>query len=238
MDKTIRLDKFISDNTDFSRSEIKKLVRSGKVEVDGAVVRKPEEKILPTVCKVNVLGKNVIYRKKIYIIINKPDGVLSATDDKSRKTVVDLLPDEFKRYDLFPVGRLDKDTTGLLILTNDGEFAHKVISPKSHIEKEYIAQVDGEIPPDIDKRFADGIVLADGTECMPAQAEKIDENTVKVIIKQGKYHQVKRMLGVLGLGVNKLHRVRIGALCLPNDLKCSDFVEINEIISEKALYRT
>ena len=160
-------------------------------------------------------------------MLNKPAGILSASNDKNRKTVVDLAPEEYKHYNLFPVGRLDKDTTGLLILTNDGDFAHKVISPKSNIEKSYIAVVDGSVTPDMITAFASGVVLSDGTVCKPAILEKITDTSARVIITEGKYHQIKRMFGVVGLGVNALHRERIGELQLPDNLLPGNIYELN-----------
>lgn len=236
--KDTRLDKFLSDNTNFTRSELKRLIRSGKASVNGKIIKSPEYKIDTADDNVSLCSNDILSRKFVYILMNKPAGIISASNDKSRKTVVDIVPDEFKHYQLFPVGRLDKDTTGLLLITNNGEYAHKVISPKNLIEKSYIAEVDNPIPNDISDKFEKGIVLVDGTVCKPAVAKIISENTVKIIITEGKYHQIKRMLGTLGLGVNKLHRERIGELTLPENLLTGQSIEIDEKTALKVFNRS
>ena len=225
--KKIRLDKFLSDNTKYTRNEIKKQIKAGSVTVDGDTVTKNDFSFIPDKAAVTLNGENIAYKKFVYLILNKPSGVLSASSDKNRKTVVDLLDDNYQHYSLFPVGRLDKDTTGLLLLTNDGDFAHKIISPKYNIEKSYIASVDGAINPDIIEKFKKGIILADGTICKSAVLEICGENTVRIVLTEGKYHQIKRMLGVVGLGVVGLHRERIGGLTLPKSLELGDFCEIS-----------
>ena len=160
--------------------------------------------------------------------MNKPSGILSASSDKRARTVLDILPEQLKRNGLSPVGRLDKDTTGLLIITDDGDFLHRVISPKSNIEKCYYAELDGEVNDDIIKSFASGITLANGEECKPAFLEKAGELGAYVTISEGKYHQIKRMFGTVGIGVNRLHRIRIGKLVLPEDLQTGDSRELTE----------
>ncbi len=229
--KEIRLDKFLSDNTEFTRSEVKKFIFKGCVNVNSQVVKKIDYKINPEADTVSLSGERIDFKPFVYVLLNKPKGVVSASNDKAAKTVVDLAPQQLKHYELFPVGRLDKETTGILLLTNDGEFAHRVISPKSGIEKEYIAEVDADVPPDVGQAFASGITLADGYECKAAKAEKINDRTVRIILTEGKYHQIKRMLGTIGLGVNELRRVRIGGLELPKELKEGDSAEIDKITS-------
>lgn len=235
----VRLDKFLSNNTPFSRSEIKTALRRSNVTVNGTKVRAGDEKINPESDEVLINGKAVRNFKKVYLVINKPSGIISASADKTRKTVVDLVPNDYKHLDLFPVGRLDRDTTGLLIITNDGEFAHKVISPNNCVEKCYRVLLDGEIPKSAIKSFEEGIILADGTKCRPAKLEIINKAVAQVTITEGKYHQVKRMFGVIGLGVVKLHRLSIGQLALPGNLKEGECVELtsNEIL-EKTLKLT
>ncbi len=235
----VRLDKFLSNNTPFSRSEIKIALRHSNVTVNGTKVRAGDEKINPESDEVLINGKAVRNFKKVYLVINKPSGIISASSDKTRKTVVDLVPEEYKHLDLFPVGRLDRDTTGLLIITNDGEFAHKVISPNNCVEKCYRVLLDGEIPKSAIKSFEEGIILVDGTKCRPAKLEIINKTVAHVTIIEGKYHQVKRMFGVIGLGVVKLHRLSIGQLALPGNLKEGECVELtsNEIL-EKTLKLT
>ncbi|MBQ0083851.1 MAG: rRNA pseudouridine synthase [Clostridiales bacterium] len=226
--KATRLDKFLSDNTEFSRSELKKLIHSGKASVNGETVTIPDFKIDTDTDNIVFCGKTVENKRFVYLLMNKPAGVLSAANDKSRQTVVDLVPEEFKHYDLFPVGRLDKDTTGLLMITNNGDYAHRVISPKYKIEKTYIADVDSVLPADLPEKFSEGIVLADGYRCEPAKAEILSENRIKITVYEGKYHQIKRMLGVCGLGVNKLHRERVGGIVLPENMNFGQTVELTE----------
>lgn len=223
----VRLDKFLSDNSKYSRSEIKRLVKLGKVTLNGSIVKSSNTTVNPDSDKVEINSEKIVYKKYVYLLMNKPSGVLSASNDKNRQTVVDLLPEEYKHFGLFPVGRLDKDTTGALLLTNDGDFAHKVISPKSNIEKSYIASLDANPPENITEQFKKGIVLTDGTVCKSAFAETIDENKVRIVLTEGKYHQIKRMLGVLSLGVNALHRERIGNLVLPRDLSAGEICELD-----------
>ena len=217
--KIVRLDKYLSDTTDYTRSEIRRLIKNGKAIVNGVTVRNFDAKINTETDNVVFCEITIEYKEFIYLMLNKPSGILSASNDKSRETVVDIIPDKYKKYNLFPVGRLDKDTTGLLFLTNDGEFAHKVISPKSNIEKSYIAVVDGLPTSDMAETFYSGVILADGTVCKPAVFEVLSNDTVRIILTEGKYHQIKRMLGVVGLGVVSLHRERIGCFTLPGDMK-------------------
>ncbi|MBQ6815657.1 MAG: rRNA pseudouridine synthase [Clostridia bacterium] len=230
----MRLDKFLSNNTHFSRSEIKIALRRSNITVNGAIVRSGDGKIDPESDEVLINGNVVRNFEKVYLVINKPSGIISASADKTRKTVVDLVPDEYKHLDLFPVGRLDRDTTGLLIITNDGEFAHKVISPNNCVEKCYRVVLDDEIPENAVEIFKNGITLADGTKCRPAKLEIINKTVADVTITEGKYHQVKRMFGVIGLGVVKLHRLSIGKLELPSTLKEGECIELkgNEIYEE------
>ena len=226
----MRLDKFLADSGFGTRSEIKKLIKSGAVTVSnkGGERLKPETKIDENNDCVFVYGEKVVYRKFIYLMLNKPDGYVSATYDYKLPVVLDLVPEEYLHFEPFPVGRLDKTTTGLLIITNDGDFAHKVISPKSNIEKCYYTELDGELTEEKKHRMENGIVLADGTKCRPAKIEQLSKNQVYITISEGKYHQIKRMFGVVDLGVNSLHRVSIGALKIPEGLKRGECVEIGE----------
>lgn len=229
----IRLDKFISVNTDYSRSDIRIAARRGKIIVNGEVVRACDAKIDPDSDVITIHGDVVKNYNSVYLVMNKPAGVISASNDKKAKTVIDLVPEEFRHFELFPVGRLDRDTTGLLIITNDGDFAHRVISPKNDIEKCYSVELDGEISIAMKSEFKKGIILADGTRCKPAKLKITGSNTALVTITEGKYHQIKRMFGVLGLGVNKLHRISVGELCLKDSQKSGecvlmDYAEISE----------
>lgn len=225
-----RLDKFLSTQKGITRSEARRFVNIGKVTVNGAVIRKPDHKINPETTEVTLNGENLCYKEHIYIMLNKPKGVLSAATDKSRKTVVDLVPSHLSRRELFPVGRLDKDTTGLLIITDDGDFAHRVISPKSGLDKHYIAQLDGNLTDNIVKSFKEGIVLADGTRCLPAELHynKLNPNVAYVTVQEGKYHQIKRMFGTVGLGVNELHRESIGGVSLDPSLPAGECRELTK----------
>ena len=229
-----RLDKFISENSPLSRSEIRLLARRGKITINGAVERAFDTKIDPEKDEISVGGDIIKKAGFVYIVINKPKGVISASNDKNARTVVDLVPSEYKHLELFPVGRLDKDTTGLLIITNDGEFAHKVISPKNDVPKCYEAELDGDIDPSLIEKFAAGVTLNDGSVCRSAKLEIAGERVARLTITEGKYHQVKRMFGVFDLGVNSLHRLSIGDLSLPNDLAQGEsfVLSANEIINK------
>lgn len=223
----IRIDKYVSVACGISRNDAKTLLRKGSVFVNGNCIKRSEEKISED-DKVAVNGQPVFYKKYVYLLMNKPKGVLSASIDKKVKTVIDLVPEEYRHYDIFPVGRLDKDTTGLLLITNDGEFAHRIISPKSNMDKLYHVVLDGTVTDEHVAAFGKGIILADKTQCMPAELRAVGENEALITIREGKYHQVKRMFGTVGLGVNELKRLSIGGLQLPEDLKAGDCRELTE----------
>lgn len=222
-----RLDRLLGDMGVASRRELREIIRSGRVCVDGAVVVRPEQKFDGNTCKIMVDGVHVSYKAHRYYMMNKPAGYLSVTEDRKQKTVLDILPPELKYLNLFPVGRLDKDTSGLLLLTNDGEFSHRIISPKSGIEKRYAAEVDG-IPDEEDVRaFAAGITLADGTQCLPARLETTGTSLCFVTVMEGKYHQVKRMLASRNKPVLSLHRLSVGELTLEG-MKVGEIRELPE----------
>lgn len=223
---TIRLDKYLSVACGLSRNDAKLLLRGGRVAVDGGRVKKSDVKVDPLSSTVTVDGKMVEYKEHIYILMHKPAGILSACSDKRARTVLDIVPEHLKRDGLFPVGRLDKDTTGMLLITDDGDFAHRVISPKSHTDKLYYVELDGEIGESLVAQFEQGVTLADGTKCLPAKLEPAGSCSAYVTIREGKYHQIKRMFGTAGLGVERLHRVAIGGLRLPEDLKPGECVEL------------
>ena len=233
--ETIRIDKMLSNVTNISRSEIKRFIKRGEVTVNGRVVKTADEKIDPESSDVKLKGQTIRYNEFVYIMLNKPKGILSASNDKSRKTVVDLVPENLKRQKLFPVGRLDKDTTGLIIITNDGEYAHKIISPKNKTEKVYIATLDGELKEELISEFKKGVVLADGTKCRPASLEILESNIARLTLFDGKYHEVKRMFGVFGLGVNELHRYAIGGLTLPDTLQSGGCLLMSDEDVQKTL---
>lgn len=214
----IRLDKFISDSGLCTRSDARELIRSGRVRVSGLPVTAPETKLDPDTALVTLDGRTLGWRQHRCFMMDKPAGLLTATEDGRGETVLDLLPPELRRLGLFPVGRLDKDTTGLLILTNDGELAHRVISPKSGIEKLYLAQTDGTPPAEAVEEFKKGLVLRDGTRCLPAGLEIVSEGLCRVSVTEGKYHQVKRMLAAAGAPVISLRRLKIGNLHIDDTL--------------------
>lgn len=224
-----RLDKIISSQFNISRSEAKTCIRRGQVLVGGTVAKDYGMLVMPETELIVFNGERLNYKKNIYIIMNKPRGVLSASTDKSRKTVVDILPEELKRSGLFPAGRLDRDTTGLLIITDDGDFAHRIISPKKKIKKTYIVWLDEDITPDICRKFSEGVTLSDGTLCAPAKLTHIDKNISEITITEGKYHQIKRMFGTVGIGVNELHRKSVGGLTLPENLSEGSSRELTEM---------
>ena len=223
-----RLDKLLADMGIASRSELKQIIKSGRVSVDGRAVTVPEAKFDSEFCEIALDGKSLTVQKFRYYMMDKPSGVLSVTEDRKQKTVLDLLPEEQQRMGLFPVGRLDKDTSGLLMLTNDGEFAHRVISPKSGVEKIYLAVVDGEPDEEDIKAFQKGIVLKDGTECLPAKLQLLEKNRCLVTVMEGKYHQVKRMLASRGKPVLELRRLAVGELKLEETLGPGGFRELSE----------
>ena len=224
----MRLDKFLADMGIASRKDLKQIIKSGRVSIDGVAVKIPETKFDPEVCAVEMDGESLTYKKYHYYMIDKPCGVVTATEDKKQKTVLDLVSPEMRRMGLFPVGRLDKDTSGLLLLTDDGEFAHRVISPKSCVEKRYYAKVEGEADERDVRAFEEGIVLADGTECLPAKLEILGGGEVMVTVMEGKYHQVRRMLASRGKPVLELRRLSIGALVLGDDLGSGNYRELSE----------
>lgn len=216
-----RLDKILTERGFGSRKEVQKLIRSGTVTVNGETCKKPDTKLDLQKDDVTASGRAVGADKYIYIMMNKPVGVVSATQDNRDKTVIDILPAEYKRPGLFPAGRLDKDTEGLLIITNDGDFAHKMLSPSKKVYKQYEAELDGEITDDIIRAFKEGIVFSDGTKCLPAElrfADEKDNNNAVVKICEGKFHQVKKMFSSCGLRVVHLKRISIGNLYLSSKL--------------------
>ena len=201
-----RIDKLLCSTGRWSRREVKDLVRQGRVAADGRTVLRPEEKADPETVRLTVDGAEVVCSPFVYVMLHKPAGVLSATEDRSQPTVLDLLPPELKRRGLFPVGRLDKDTTGLLLLTDDGPLAHGLLSPRKHVDKVYLARVDGQVDGADAAALAAGLTLGDGSTCL-------------VTLREGKYHQVKRMLAARGKPVLTLHRLRMGPLTLDEGLK-------------------
>ncbi len=212
-----RLDKVIASMGRYSRREVKEMVRQGRIFVDSIAAVSPEQKIDPAAAHISIDGTDLKYELFTYIILHKPAGLLSATEDFREKTVLDLLPPELRKRDLAPVGRLDKDTEGLLLLTNDGELNHRLTSPKYCVDKVYYAEVDGMLEQSDVVRFSEGIALPDFT-CLPAKLEILTERTCLVTVQEGKFHQVKRMLAACGKPVIYLKRISLGELKLEKTL--------------------
>lgn len=209
-----RLDKIISATGKKSRREVREMVRQGRVLVDGKPAPAADMKVDPQTAVILLDGEPLGYEKFTYVMLHKPAGVLTATEDRRQETVLDLLPPELRRRALSPVGRLDKDTEGLLLLTNDGQLAHRLLSPKSHVDKVYYARVDGALEPGDIVAFAAGMTLGDGLECLPAGLEILSPTEALVTLREGKFHQVKRMLAARGKPVLYLKRLSMGRLRL------------------------
>ena len=223
-----RLDKILSATGKWSRREVKELLRQGRVTVDGSRPTGPEMKIDPEQCEILVDGASAGYEAYTYLMLHKPAGVLSAVEDRKQKTVLDLRPRELQRRGQFPVGRLDKDTEGLLLLTNDGDLAHRLLSPRHHVDKVYYARVDGRLEAEDCRAFAAGITLADGLVCLPARLEILSDCEALVTVQEGKFHQVKRMLAQRGKPVLYLKRLAMGPLRLDDDLPPGAFRRLTD----------
>lgn len=226
-----RLDKFLSSQTALSRKEAQKAIKEKRVLLNGTVARAADTKVDTESDTVSLDGQPLTYQQYVYYMMDKPEGVVSATKDREERTALDLLPPELRRDGLFPAGRLDKDTTGLLLITDDGDLAHRMLSPKKHVKKRYIATLDREPDDSIASAFEAGIVLGDGTVCKSGQAEALGDRRVAAVISEGKYHQVKRMFAALGYHVEALRRVQIGGLALDEGLKPG---EVRVLTAEEA----
>lgn len=226
----IRLDKYLADMGIGTRTEVKKLIRQGKVKIDDTIVKSPEQKIDTGTQKVFCEGQEVGYKKYEYYMLNKPAGYVSATTDAKDKTVLDLITAK-KRKDLFPVGRLDKDTEGLLLITNDGDLAHRLLAPKKHVDKLYYAKVDGVVTEEDRQAFADGVNIGEDEMTRPAVLEilKSDEvSEIHLTVQEGKFHQVKRMFEAVGKKVIYLKRISMGTLQLDENLKLGEYRPLTE----------
>lgn len=232
MAKKQRIDKILSNLGYGSRSEIKKYCKQGSVVVNGSEVSNPGTQVDTENDEILFNGEEVIYREYIYLMMNKPDGVISATYDNREETVIDLLEVEHQVFNPFPVGRLDKDTVGLLLLTNDGELNHRLISPKWHVDKVYYAKIDKAVDEKDVEAFKNGITLDDGYKCKEGKLEIINSSNegaeVMVTIQEGKYHQVKRMFEALGKTVVYLKRTEFGGLPLDQELEEGEYRELTE----------
>lgn len=222
-----RIDRILSEQTNYSRKEIKKFVSKGLVLVNGCVVRKSDEKYDDDNISIKINGEEVRVNKHFYLLLNKPKGYVSTTVSDNDKTVIDLVPDKYKTRTLFPAGRLDKDTTGLMLITDDGVFAHNILSPKKHIKKIYEVVIDKEISVEMVNGFRDGVKLNDG-ECKSALLEKVDTNKCLVTLTEGRYHQIKRMFGCYKAKVLELKRICMGELYLPSDLAVGKVREVRD----------
>lgn len=231
MSKKIRIDKLLSNVGVGSRSEIKKYIKLNLVKVNDKIVKDSGLLVNPQSDFITFNQKEVNYKEFIYIILNKPNGYLSATYDKKDKIVLDLIDKKYLSYEPFPVGRLDKDTEGLLILTNDGQLSHRVLSPKKHIPKTYFASVDGKVKYEDIKIFEEGVVLDDGYKTMPSILKILksdDISEIELTINEGKFHQVKRMFESVGKKVIYLKRISMGKLKLDENLKLGEYRELTE----------
>lgn len=219
----MRLDKYLAERLGIPRSESRKRIASGAVTVEGVLCRKADTQIDEHTARVAVNGTPLggRYEKYVYLMLNKPEGVVSASRDQRDTTVADLVAADFPRRQLFPAGRLDKTSTGFVLLTDDGGFAHDILAPGRHVSKEYIVTLDTPLTPAMQAGFAAGVTLADGQTMDPAEAEPYGDDpcVVKVTLHQGVYHQIKRMFGVYGAGVNGLHRTAIGPVALDEGLE-------------------
>ncbi len=221
-----RLDKLLSGTGKWSRREVKLLVKQGRVLADGAPAPSPETKYDPKTAVLAVDGEPVVLSRYTWVMLNKPAGVLSATEDGRGQTVLDLLPTELQKLGLFPVGRLDKDTEGLLLLTNDGQTAHRLLSPKYHVDKVYYARTAGRLEEEDSRAFESGMTLEDGLVCLPAGLEILSAGGTSeclVTLREGKFHQVKRMLAFRGKPVLYLKRLSMGKLTLDTALDSGGF---------------
>lgn len=226
-----RLDKVIAAMGEKSRREVKELARQGRILVDGAAVLSPDVKVNPATSQIVVDGAVLGYARHTYLLLHKPAGLLTATEDPRQETVMDLLPPAYRKRGLAPVGRLDKDTEGLLLLTDDGELNHRLTSPKYHVEKTYYARVEGDLSEKDVEAFAAGISLKDFT-CLPAKLELLSPSECKVSVGEGKFHQVKRMLASRGAPVIYLKRLTMGPLRLDDGLPAGSFRELTEAEAE------
>lgn len=234
----MRLDKLLSNMGAGSRKEVKLLLKAGAIQVDGEIVRDPKQHVDVETQQVLMYGEPVTYQKYIYLMMNKPPGVISATEDKRDETVIDLLFEDVTYFKPFPVGRLDKDTEGLLLLTNDGAFNHALMSPKKHVEKTYYAEVTGVLTQEDVEAIAEGVTLEDGYQAKPGKLVILSttetDSTLELTITEGKFHQVKRMMLALGKEVTFLKRRSIGRLELDPALELGDYRELTQ--EELALF--
>ena len=227
----MRLDKYLCETGFGTRSQVKDLLKKGQVMVNGEVVKKPELKINETTDQILCQGKKAFYQKNIYLMLHKPAGVVSATEDNREKTVLDLVRPEDWKNGLFPVGRLDKDTEGLLLLTDDGELAHRLLSPKKHVDKTYYAKIDGQVTEEHVKQFREGLDIGDEKKTLPAVLTILlfgPVSEIEVTIHEGRFHQIKRMFEAVGCKVTYLKRLSMGSLVLDETLPPEEYRPLTE----------
>ena len=227
----MRLDKYLCETGFGTRSQVKDLLKRGQVMVNGEVVKKPELKINETTDQILCQGKKASYQKNIYLMLHKPAGVVSATEDNREKTVLDLVSPEDRKNGLFPVGRLDKDTEGLLLLTDDGELAHRLLSPKKHVDKTYYAKIDGQVTEEHVKQFREGLDIGDEKKTLPAVLTILlsgPVSEIEVTIHEGRFHQIKRMFEAVGCKVTYLKRLSMGSLVLDETLPPEEYRPLTE----------
>ena len=227
----MRLDKYLCETGFGTRSQVKDLLKKGQVMVNGEVVKKPELKINETTDQILCQGKKASYQKNIYLMLHKPAGVVSATEDNREKTVLDLVRPEDRKNGLFPVGRLDKDTEGLLLLTDDGELAHRLLSPKKHVDKTYYAKIDGQVTEEHVKQFREGLDIGDEKKTLPAVLTILlsgPVSEIEVTIHEGRFHQIKRLFEAVGCKVTYLKRLSMGSLVLDETLPPEEYRPLTE----------
>lgn len=222
-----RIDKIIASQGQYSRSDVKKLISKKQVAVNGEVVKSANVKADPLNDCITVKGIALDFKRNVYLMLNKPKGYVSATEDRDHQTVLELVPAEYSGRDIFPAGRLDRDTTGLMIITDDGALAHNILAPKKHVQKIYHVELDIPVTSEMADGFAAGVELNDGV-CKEAGLEITGEFTARVTLKEGRYHQIKRMFGCYGAKVVELHRLAMGNLHLPEDLEVGACRELTE----------
>ena len=231
MGKKMRVDKLLSNVGVASRAELKKYCKQGLISVNGKVINNPGVQVDSESDDIRFNGEKIVYREFVYIMLNKPDGYISATFDKYDPIVLDLIDQSYLVFEPFPVGRLDKDTEGLLVLTNDGQLAHRVLSPKKHVPKTYYAKIQGKVTEEDILAFEKGVILDDGYETMPSQMKILksdDMSEIELTIHEGKFHQVKRMIESVGKKVVYLKRLSMGKLKLDESLKLGEYRELTE----------
>ena len=227
----MRIDKMLANIGYGSRKDVKKLLKAGAVQIDGVKIKDAKQHVDPETQTVTVYGEEVEYREFIYLMMNKPPGILSATEDDRQETVVDILQEEDQVFNPFPVGRLDKDTEGLLLLTNDGQLSHRLLSPKKHVPKKYFAIIEGRVTEEDIDAFEKGVTLDDGYHTKPGHLEILKSGSISEIeltITEGKFHQVKRMFEAVGKKVTYLKRLTMANLVLDETLELGEYRELTE----------